>query len=80
MAEVEIIPLDSIQPDDRNANKGSERGTYMIRRSLEKLGAGRWQHQVDYRPFKKNRLILKEGVEIPEGVNNYGMVLVRKDV
>lgn len=41
---------------------------------------GRWQHQVDYRPFKKNRLILKEGVEIPEGVNNYGMVLVRKDV
>ena len=41
MAEVEIIPLDSIQPDDRNANKGSERGTYMIRRSLEKLGAGR---------------------------------------
>jgi hypothetical protein len=37
---------------------------------------GRWQHQVDYRPFKSNRLIKKEGVIIPEGVNNYGMVLV----
>jgi hypothetical protein len=40
---------------------------------------GRWQHQVDYRPFKKNRLIKKEGVVIPQGVNNYGMVLKRKD-
>ena len=36
---------------------------------------GRWQHQVDYRPFKRNRLIKREGVVIPEGVNNYGMVL-----
>lgn len=40
---------------------------------------GRWQHQVDYRPFKKNRLIRKPGVEIPEGVNNYGMRLVHLD-
>ena len=36
---------------------------------------GRWQHQVDYRPFKGNKLIRKPGVVIPEGVNNYGMVL-----
>lgn len=36
---------------------------------------GRWQHQVDYRPFKGNKLIRKPGVEIPQGVNNYGMVL-----
>lgn len=41
---------------------------------------GRWQHQVDYRPFKGNKLIPKEGVVIPEGVNNYGMVLVKKDL
>lgn len=39
---------------------------------------GRWQHQVDYRPFKNNRLIKKEGIEIPKGINNYGMVLVKK--
>lgn len=42
-----------------------------------KLGRrwGRWQHIVDYRPFKNNRLRLKPGVVIPQGVNNYGMVL-----
>lgn len=40
---------------------------------------GRWQHQVDYRPFKNNRLIKKPGIEIPHGVNNYGMVLVHKE-
>ena len=39
---------------------------------------GRWQHQVDYRPFKANKLIKKKGVVIPEGVDNYGMVLVKK--
>jgi hypothetical protein len=39
---------------------------------------GRWQHQVDYRPFRVNRPILKDGVVIPQGVNNYGMVLVDK--
>ena len=37
---------------------------------------GRWQHQVDYRPFKKNKLVRRKDVEIPEGVNNYGMKLV----
>jgi hypothetical protein len=41
---------------------------------------GRWQHSVDYRPFKRNKLILKPGVVIPEGVNNYGMVLTKRDV
>jgi hypothetical protein len=40
---------------------------------------GRWQHQVDYRPFKNNRLIKKQGIEIPQGVNNYGMVLTKRD-
>jgi len=36
----------------------------------------RWQHSVDYRPFAKNRLIHKEGLIIPKGVDNYGMKLV----
>ena len=40
---------------------------------------GRWQHQVDYRPFKKNRLVKKKDIVIPSGVNNYGMVLVKKE-
>ena len=37
---------------------------------------GRWHHYVDYSPFKKNKLKLKEGVVLPEGVNNYGMKLI----
>lgn len=39
---------------------------------------GRWQHQVDYRPFKSNRPILRPGVVIPDGPNNYGMVLKKR--
>ena len=35
----------------------------------------RWHHHVDYRPFKKNRLIKKENLDIKKGVNNYGLVL-----
>ena len=35
----------------------------------------RWQHHVNYKPFKKNKLIRKEGISIPEGINNYGMIL-----
>lgn len=40
---------------------------------------GRWQHQVDYRPFKYNKPKLREGVVIPDEPNNYGMVLRKRD-
>jgi len=36
----------------------------------------RWHHQVSYKQFKKNKLILKEGLIIPEGINEYGMKLI----
>jgi hypothetical protein len=36
---------------------------------------GRWHHQVNYRPFKRNKLIRKAGLKIPKGINNYGMTL-----
>ena len=36
----------------------------------------RWHHQVNYKPFKNNRLIKKPGMVIPDGVNNYGMKLI----
>ena len=36
----------------------------------------RWHHHVDYRQFKKNKLIKKDGRLIPKGVNNYGMKLI----
>lgn len=38
---------------------------------------GRPQHQVDYSPFKDNRLKLKDNVQINRGINEYGMTLRR---
>ena len=35
----------------------------------------RWHHQVNYKPFKKNKLIRKPNIEIKEQVNEYGMYL-----
>ena len=35
----------------------------------------RWHHHVDYRPFKKNQLIKRNGLVVSQGVNEYGMVL-----
>lgn len=35
----------------------------------------RVHHTVNYKPFKKNKLILKKDYQIKEGVNNYGMIL-----
>lgn len=33
----------------------------------------RWHHSVDYKPFKKNKLIKKQNIKIENCVNNYGM-------
>lgn len=35
----------------------------------------RWHHHVDYRKFKKNKLVINENIMIKKGVNNYGMTL-----
>lgn len=60
-------------------------GRLLMARSLQKQHPdvctvtrkwGRWQHHVDYRPFKGNKLIRREGVEIPDGVDDFGMRLV----
>jgi len=37
---------------------------------------GRWQHKVDYRPFKRNLLVRKAGIAVPDEPNDYGMRLV----
>lgn len=39
---------------------------------------GRWQHHVDYRPFRNNKLMPVEPSAMPNGINNYGMVLQEK--
>lgn len=36
---------------------------------------GRWHHQVNYKPFIKNKLIIKNDIKVINGVNNYGMNL-----
>lgn len=36
---------------------------------------GRYQHSVDYRKFKDNKLVLKPGTKLSIGTNNYGMIL-----
>ena len=36
---------------------------------------GRWHHYVDYLPFKKNMLKLKDGITLPTETNNYGLKL-----
>jgi len=36
----------------------------------------RWHHSVDYSQFKKNKLIKREGIEILNIINNYGMSLI----
>ena len=39
---------------------------------------GRWHHLVDYSPFARNRLIRRDGVELEDTVNEYGMRLVKR--
>jgi len=36
----------------------------------------RWHHHVDYRPFKKNKLIKKQSLTIDKKINEYGMKLI----
>lgn len=36
---------------------------------------GRWHHIVDYSPFRGNRLRLRPGVSVPDGVDDFGMRL-----
>lgn len=38
---------------------------------------GRWQHQVDYRPFRANRLIKRDDIVIPEGENEFNIKLIK---
>jgi hypothetical protein len=40
---------------------------------------GRWHHQVDYRPFRANKLVRDPSVEIPQGVDDYGMRLIKRE-
>ena len=45
--------------------------------SKRSFRVGREHHYVDYTPFRTNKLILAEGVEVPEGRDEYGMEIKR---
>lgn len=38
---------------------------------------GRWHHLVNYKPFIHNKPILKKGIEIKKGIDNYGMEFIK---
>ena len=38
---VEVVPIESLQPDPNNANRGTERGYYMLTDSIGERGAAR---------------------------------------
>jgi hypothetical protein len=38
----------------------------------------RWHHQVNYKPFKNNRLVLKGDVELKPTANEYGLIKIDK--
>tara|TARA_R110002153_G_scaffold237917_2_gene392162 strand:+ start:686 stop:1537 length:852 start_codon:yes stop_codon:yes gene_type:complete len=38
---------------------------------------GRWHHHVNYKSFRKNKLIKKDGLIVSNEVNNYGMELIK---
>jgi hypothetical protein len=40
----------------------------------------RWHHQVNYTPFKKNKLIKIDGLVTKNGIDNYGMKLIKLDL
>jgi hypothetical protein len=37
----------------------------------------RWHHEVNYKPFAKNKLILKKELKIDNNINEYGMKLIK---
>lgn len=39
----------------------------------------RWQHQVNYKPFSKNKLKLKSGMVSATASNEYGMKIIKED-
>lgn len=40
---------------------------------------GRWQHHVDYRPFKANKLVRRAGVAIADGPDEFGMKVIQRE-
>lgn len=75
------------QGDNRkNGEKYSKTGTIAKSQMLARVHPDvaemvwkfdRWHHHVDYTPFKRNKLIFRDGIKLESGTNEYGMQLVK---
>lgn len=80
----EFYHKEGIVKDDRKyADKGTLLKSQMLASVYPDIAKvvwkwGRWHHVVDYRKFRHNKPILKSGIVIPEGIDNYGIKLSYK--
>jgi hypothetical protein len=72
----------------QKATSKEEDGRYKMAKSLQDQHPdivkitwkwNRWQHQVDYSGFTRNKLRKKPNLVIPDRINNYGMELLQLD-
>ena len=67
-----------------NIKEGEKDGRLLMAESLQQQHPdvttitrkwGRWQHHVNYKPFRNNKLVLRTDLDLSSGTNNYGMEL-----
>jgi hypothetical protein len=73
----------TVMPGERYADTGTIAKSKMqvaVHPDVSKLvwKFNRWHHHVDYSGFKKNKLIRKDGLSIPDAPNEYGMRLIQR--
>jgi hypothetical protein len=66
------------------AKEGTEAKSRMVVKMHPDVARLTWKwhrihHEVDYRPFEKNKLVRCKGVIVPEGVNDYGLSLKERE-
>lgn len=76
----EFYHLEGTKGQGRYALNGTTAKSHMLVRVHSDVARvvwryGRVHHHVDYRSFRGNRLIMRDGLVIPDGPNNYGMTL-----
>ena len=85
-AKVATMKMAGGNTEDLYKLDGQVDGRYLMAKSLQDQHPdvtkitrkfGRWQHQVDYRPFKNNKLILKKDADL-QG-RDYGLVLKNRE-